>query len=375
MEKNYSRCVLFLCDTYMQLITAIQIKLKLLQEIDADIILTDHSQKMEKISRNLKEFKLFRRVKLVKTKLYTYEQGIMDDVKDVLTLMAGNEKKYRDLIWEKNIIYDVIFYHNFSFISYLIYDLSKGNGLKPTCIRFEEGLTSYPAMKKYNGGKSLKIYRFFRLLSGKGDIFKDTNLFFCYCPELFEADTKQKCYKIPFIEKGDKKLIDLLNDIFEYRPQMCRQKYIYFSSSADIDGRNIGEKRIVQQVAKLVGKEKIIIKVHPRDSLDAYREMGLSIWGGPEFPWEIAQLNADFSNKIFVTLSSGSTLSASVMFNEDIETFYLYPCVKGKNPFFDNYCKEIGELLQRLQNIGYCKKHRILSSTGGIALYDKKVCG
>lgn len=360
MKKRYKN-VLFLCNTYMQLITAIQIKQKMLENVNADIILSDHSQNAEKVEKNLGNTKLFRRVRLIKTKYIMFEQNVFEDVKDTIALILGRNKKYKDSLWSEMGTYDAIFYYNVDFYTYFAYDSSVENGLEPKCIRYEEGIASYPAMKEIQEGNRLKIYRKFRKMQGKKDVFDETKDFFCFYPDLFPTASEENCHKIPFIERKDKKTIALLNIVFGYAPICCNKRYIFFTTSADIDGKNIREDEIVNQVAEVIGKENMIIKVHPRDSRKIYRNMGFEIWENSEIPWEIIQVNNDFSEKVFISLSSGSILNFSAMLNEDNKAYYLFPCVKGRNNQFDDYCEELKKILKKLQTLGYCQNHKAIS--------------
>ena len=129
----------------------------------------------------------------------------------------------------------------------------------------------------------------------------------------------------------------------------------------DIDGKKIEEDQLVKQLAESLGKDNVIIKVHPRDTRNIYRNMGLEILENSEIPWEIIQLNNEFSDKIFISLSSGSILNASAMLNENIRTYYLFPCIKGKDQAFDEYCLVLGKLVKELQGLGYCTHHEIIS--------------
>lgn len=358
--KN-KNCVLFFCNTYMQLIAAIQIKIKLLQEADTDIILSDHSQNAEKIAKALEETKLFRRVKMVKTKFYTYDQNIFDDIKDVIAMIVGNNKKYRSLIWDEDIVYNQIFYYNLSILAYLVYDISIKNGTEPQCIRYEEGIASYPAMKESDSGKRIKLLRVIRRLFLKKDVFRNTRDFYCFYPQLFHGNEEERCYQIPFLEKDDWEIIGVLNSIFGYYAIEYKQKYIYFSTSIDIDGKNIKEDQIIKKIVEAVGRDNIVVKVHPRDTRRVYQDMGLTIWRNSEIPWEIIQLNNDFKDKVFISLSSGSILNASAILKENIRTFYIFPCVKGKDHAYDDYCEKLAKSVKDLQGLGYCKNHVITS--------------
>ena len=49
------------------------------------------------------------------------------------------------------------------------------------------------------------------------------------------------------------------------------------------------------------------------------------------------------------------------MLNEDNKAYYLFPCVKGRNNQFDDYCEELKKILKKLQTLGYCQNHKAIS--------------
>lgn len=360
MDKSVYKSILFFVNTYMQLITAIQIRVYLFGKAEADIILTDCSQNMEHISQRLKNLQLFRKILFIKTRYVMSEQSFMKDIGDVIRWMSGNYNKYREILGNEESVYYAIFYYSPDIFFYIACDNSAKNGIEPKCFRYEEGILSYPEMKQFSPpGRRLQLFRLLRLLHGQPDFLCDTENFFCYYPELFGDNPRQICHGIPFLRKGDREMQRIWDAVFGYMPKVCRQKYIYFSTSWDIDGKRIEEHRLVEMISKMVGRENLIVKAHPRDGRGIYEKMGLEVWKESFLPWEIIQLNQDFHDKVFLSLSSGSVLNACAMLHENIETFYLFPYIKGKNKKIDAYCKELEKSLKSLQKMGYCENHRI----------------
>ena len=105
------------------------------------------------------------------------------------------------------------------------------------------------------------------------------------------------------------------------------QKYIYFAGTLDFEGgKPIGEFELVQKIAKQVGKENLLVKVHPRDTRSVYAEEGLLVDKNSSKPWEIIQMLGDFSNKVFLTATSGSVLAGNFLTTNPVPTFYMYKC-------------------------------------------------
>lgn len=354
--------ILFICNTYMQLITAVQIKRKMYKDEEADLILTDHSVLAEEAARGVSATGVFDRVKMVETK-YVYTQGIMERITDVFRLVFHVGKKYKSWLWDDGKGYDFIFYYNFEMSLYSIADASIKVGKMPTFIQYEEGLSSYNAIMLHaKFGLRGTLICTCRKLLGKCLIFENTSSFYCYCPEIFKTDSGKSLVKIPSLDRKDHTLVTTLNRIFDYDPSKAdfHKKYIFFASSADIDGENVEEEKLVKKVAEIVGVENLLVKTHPRDGRSIYEDSGIEVMKHSNVPWEVIQLNHDFTEHIFLTLGSGSVLSASAMLDDQITTYYFYPMVRERNEaFFQKNETIIGKTLEGLYKLGKCKTHKI----------------
>ncbi len=358
-----SKRILFICNTYMQLITAIQIKEYLYKHVNADLILSDHSVNAEIVCNHLSQVSIFKRVFCAHSKEAVFKQNVLEDLKDVFTLTFNLDNKYKKMLWENDITYDAIFYYNHDFICIYAYDQSRRLGKTPKCVRFEEGIFSYEAMTIYgNVGKRMQWLVGLRRFMRKKNVFEETRDLYCYYPELL-AGKGRKCHKIPLLNRNNHDLIQRLNTVFSYQPQkdLYPQKYLFFASSSDIDGNHVGETELVLRIADMVGKENLLVKKHPRDTRKVYEKQGITVAKNSAVPWEVIQLNHDFTDHIFLTVSSGSVLNASAMLEDDIATYFLYPCLKGKNQKWDKLCEQsIYGSIKKLQEKGHCQNHRII---------------
>ena len=179
----------------------------------------------------------------------------------------------------------------------------------------------------------------------------------------FDKDCKilKNFLSIPYLQREDKSLIDILNKIYKYNEKnvQYKAKYIYFSTSSDIDGFNIGETELVMKIANMVGKENLLAKTHPRDRRKIYEDNGLTVIQEAGVPWEVIQLNHDFRGHIFLSMASGSVLSATAMLGDNIATWYLWNCVRDNNKWLRENIKRIEETLKALQKKGVCKSIHI----------------
>ena len=67
------------------------------------------------------------------------------------------------------------------------------------------------------------------------------------------------------------------------------------------------------------------MKTHPRDPRNIYEENGFKVDKNSAIPWEVIQLSGDFSDKVFLTATSGSVLAGSFLSEKPTRTLYTYP--------------------------------------------------
>ena len=96
--KNDKQSVLIICNTYMQLISAIQIKRFFLKEKNVDLLLSDHSIRSGIVVENLALQNIFYRVKSVYSKEKIYEQNNWEDIKDIFALIFGFRKRFFNIL-------------------------------------------------------------------------------------------------------------------------------------------------------------------------------------------------------------------------------------------------------------------------------------
>lgn len=214
--------VLFMCLTYMQVIIAIQMKLKLYPNDDVDLILHDHSRNADKIAKNLSEAGLFRRVKFVETKY----PSKFDAARQVVAFFIG-KRRYSELFWEDDFIYDEVCYFNLNLTVCSALEKIAMNGGSPECVRFEEGLFSYEAMLPVtNKARSMMLLYALESLFMRKHIYEVPHKFICFYPELMRSVidrlpgkslTVSEIVELPHLNR-DKRFLDILNSVFSYTP-------------------------------------------------------------------------------------------------------------------------------------------------------------
>lgn len=348
--------ILFYCNTYMQLITAINLKVTKYRDSEVDVMLSNHSNKSDSVIGRIKRIGIFRKAYYLRTKEFVYKRGLIDRTKDIWDINHGNSKRIFSVLGFEPNAYDLIFFYNNDLVLYYIFDTSVRKGVIPQVIQMEESISSYASFGSVYGS-AMKLTKLERELTNKPDPKIVCNTFACYHPEILSLKSNQRCYQIPLLERENKELINILNETFDYHldGEWYGSKYIYFASASDIDGYPVGETELVMKIAKLVGPENLLVKMHPRDLRTVYSDAGISVDRNSSIPWEIMQINNLFENKIFLSMSSGSVLNATAMLNDDIKTWYLYKVLNKHSKLLDSIMNdEIRPTLSKLHKKGQC---------------------
>ena len=96
-------------------------------------------------------------------------------------------------------------------------------------------------------------------------------------------------------------------------------------------GRGVaGDIELIKVIKEVIPVEEILIKVHPRESQEKYKDLEIDLMDQSEVPWEIVMLNHDFSKCIFVTAESSAVFTSRVYFRTTGADVYAYKCFNGK---------------------------------------------
>ena len=335
---------LIICTTYSQLILAVQLKLTLFKEDLVDLWLSDTSKGAEFVYKNLKDIHLFQKVSYVKYQDFLYNQGVVKNLVDIVRFNFGLIREYP--------LYDEIIFYNLTLKIYEIADYYHKIDYNTKWSRFEEGIFSYNTdIAKSN---RVAITRMLRKFTNRPDVFILISRFYCVFPSLKDTHKEWEFVAIPDFSVTISSLRDYLNHIFNYYPEKLN-RYIYFASSSDIDKTPYGETNFVLKLADYVGKDNLLVKMHPRDNRSVYADYGIKVMENSYIPWEVIQMNIESSECTFLTVNSGSFISITAMLNKPVCGYFLYNSIKCFSATFTTRKNEIHNMLTKLHNIGVCK--------------------
>ena len=338
---------LIIANTYYQLIMALQMRNTLFENDKTVVLLSDHSINMRAVAKKLNGMHIFEQVCYIKSKGVWEKRNKLDKVIDGFKISVGMRNRYQHYLKEiSNLRFDEIICFNFAIDIYglysCIYEVNQG----VTVSLYEEGILSYH-MKPIQTRRRHYIDLIRKALK-KRALSESIGSFYCLFPEIYEGP--MDTVKVPRFTSDTKTARDL-QTLFALHnvKEMYQEKYIFFTSVYDFEGgASIGEFDVVCKLAERIGKEKLLVKTHPRDSRDIYVKNSFKVAESSSIPWEAIQLSADFSDKIFITVTSGSALASSLLSEKPTKTFYMYKlCDINNNPSAVQSVESIESLLEK----------------------------
>lgn len=356
------RRILIFANTYYQLIMAMQMKFTLFSEDYVSLVLSDHSNNAERVYEHLKNQQLFDECAFVKSKGIIHNRSKKEKVTEFFQIVFSKSNRYQFYVEGlSSLYYDEILFYNMEIDTYGVFSILAEHNKKLQYSSYEEGVLSYGSFS-YDSIK-FKIIRTLRKTIGKPAIFDRYQKFYCVYPELYKASLE--AIQIPQISYENKRLKEILADIFQIKEGLDynKYKYIYFESIYDTEGRGIGEVEFLLEFARRVGKENLLVKKHPRSMNHIFEENGIAVDTNSAAPFEAIQLNNDMSGCTFVAAMSGSVLSVNSIVDKPSKVLLIYPLTnyqKRQDTF--EFAKHVEDVLHQFQNVGKMGHIKVLHS-------------
>lgn len=334
--------ILFVCNTPFQIITALNIWQFKYQNDICDIVLSDCFNNYATLAENLKQMGLFRNVETVYIK-----DKLKSGIKNVMRSIFSPKALTSDFLLLRQWEYDVFLFFNFDIFTCSIYQKMAECNPSLQVYRFDEGYSTYfnnlAQEKNYTIFEKLEAWRHHKYLSAS------ISGYWYYHPDLarYKHNSNDHLLTIPLLSRENKKLLDILNHIFEISDlsDQYTRRNIFFEDCSATDGNLIDDVELVKSLADYVGVENIEIKLHPRNINDRFKEKGLKT-DQSGLPWEIILMNKDFTGYRFYTVASGSVLASKLYLKDDVKIYFLYKCINKRSKLIT---KDFEQYLQRMK--------------------------
>lgn len=327
--------VLVIVNTYFQLMTAIQLVLKVYIKADVDFIITDNLISYNEISKKIEERNIISKVYRAKTRSITIPRTRADKFKAVLYTISSEKfiKQRTDFVKDK---YDLLLFHNLDVFTYIIYSYIVKENPNTRLGRYEEGFSIYLTFN--DRLKSEKICEWIFKILRRKSIVKNISVIYLYHKEYLTYKIPYHIENIPLLSKTDETYKSVINYIFQYDGNNIETRLaIIFEECFFADKTPIDDYSLFCRVIQIVGAQKTSIKLHPRNLENRFCNTGALVFNGGNAPWEVLQLNGDYTDNILITITSGSVLASMLYFNEPISIIFLYKIVGGNFKIKKNY--------------------------------------
>lgn len=313
--------ILFRACTVYQLINAINVRVQMLEkDIYADIILcasTDFSV----FGENLKEEGIFNHViysddttrtnRAIRALGEFEKSEIFDNPEKYFTPIHvnGNQMEFGEFFIED---YSDFYISVDDEYSMLIYYYMLQKGIRMNIHIFDESKATYvlDIPRRYNE-IGLPHNKF-----GQNQYINSIKEIILYEPELNMApEFGAQLTKLPKIDTEDFEICNIYKRIFGYN-DVPKEQFIYFEGPFFWDEFVMNDLDVLEDFANIVGKENIIVKMHPRDKIDRYTCRGYKVMENSIIPWEITTMLCNLSNKIMVTITSNAVMTGDFVFNK-----------------------------------------------------------
>lgn len=325
--------VLVYCNTYYQLLVAIQLQRTLKRQDRVSVLLTDESRGAEKIAQRLRAAGFFHGVYYLNTKVSEAQVTAAYRLSMLRKGVFGSlpADMPRDYVCHEFIGF------NLDLSSHGVFAALYRRNRKIVCSAMEEGLLSYRTPRSTSG--LLRSIEKLRAAFGWENLHGKIGQFYCFYPKAYAGDLEPVA--IPRLDSRDPELRALLQQIFlaDQPLEPYRQRYIYLPCIYDISGGDpIGERELTAVLCQGVGAENLLIKVHPREDASAYGTAGAEVDANSTVPFEVLCILQDLSQKVLITTLSGSVLNISALLAQPPVSYYAYPlCRLEGNPLAQRY--------------------------------------
>jgi len=297
------------------------------------LALSDHSGNAKEVAKQLRQCNYFDECIFCHSKKIDKEkhEGVVG-IRTAYFIASGKYDSYGSLLSVRR--FDDFIYYNFNTSTLIWFAILYRYNRDLFCSRLEEGILSYAMLNQDIKTTAFKgrIGNICRKILGRKTIGDCIKYQYCFMPEHYKG--KLNIVPVSPFKPYDQILKQSLSQIFAIETDRLSysRKYIYFSSVCDFEGGEaVGEIDLVVRIAGIVGADNLLVKVHPRDTIDRFLKRGLYVDVNSSVPWEVIQINYDFSDHVFLTLTSSSVITMNMCMENPIKTYFLYRCCDLKN--------------------------------------------
>lgn len=332
--------VLILAETMYQLLNAINIKQSVLTDDEVDIVITSSTDFTGFIDR-VRELNIFANVYHSEYDLTVNTELVKLAQKGNKRDIAKNPQKYLlDEEWmhkqyDKFFVVDLIH----AYIHLVYYNFYAQFGAVPEVILYEDGTDTYT--RNTTKAAHNACYSIVDLSVFPKEVWfeRSYSTIMVYKPEICQNVSKRQLMAIPPVTD---EIYEKLAHVFG-EEALPKEKVIFFSEPFLDEFIHNNEVPLLEKIAERVGKENILIKLHPRCTYDRFTPLGFKVMTNSIIPFEIVAHDKEVENKILISVSSTAVNSPRLVYNYDVKTVMLRNMITVNRNFSTK--KEFSDLM------------------------------
>lgn len=324
--------VIILCNSAYQLLTAIQLRLTIYKQDHVDVLVSNQMSRSCEIADNLKQISLFNSVRHIDTNRRDYRNRFFETLHD-LALIHRLHRESGD--------FDVFCTANISVFSILFVRFYQKRRLEVNI--YEDGMVTYCRCFEHFDRAGIVA----RLLLPHG-VLGQTKHIYIFNPELLEWHVKGVTpIAIPKIDSDNHETVKMLNQAFGYDNSAAEydRPYLFMEESFYADGYPVPDVELVERIGSAVGKDNVMIKLHPRNGVDRFSRLGYKVSSNSAIPWELILLNQSMQDKTLLSISSSSLLQPYLLLGQEVRSIALLDLLSEKP---GNMSGELGNFMLAL---------------------------
>ena len=323
--KKVTAKTLFVCNSVYQVLVALWIAYRIQNFKEVDFIITDRMNDGHQIAQRVKQLLDFDcNAFYSETKDFCRDKRIQPRFSSpfpqlILNKMIRIESEYKR-VYLANVD---------KFSQLLINSLGHLQKVKPEIILFEDGINTYSKQMEemYNqSGHNLEPFSLLATkLFGAYQIKGHIKYALLFCPELMQWHQIESI-ELEKINPHDHVFLRLLNYVFDYHNEadIYDTKYIFIEESYFTSGKSIQDIELVDGIAQIVGKENIMVKIHPRNPINRFERLGYKTNSNTSIPWELIVMNNQhILDKTLITIGSSSVFNPKLIFGLKVNVISL----------------------------------------------------
>lgn len=330
------RNVIFGVDSLFQFIVATNLRTTVYKDDEVDVIIYSSTLAAKSLFEKVRNKKIYNNVYFADTSLarcgknYSFWEKFPKYFVYIATLIFPKFILSKIIGCELDKGYDEFIFNGFGALPECIFNTCYKYNKDIKCKRIEDAYPSYFTV--YNSQKNIirKALEYIsKLLFNRKDIDQYVDGYYFSEPEMVMADFPYPVIPAPKFGRQNHEFVELLNGIFDYNAGTKSDKRIYLFEDGRLffDGSE-EEVDLVKDMISYLPKEQIAIKMHPRRKVDRFKNLGVESMKASKVPWEVIQLNQDYSGCVFMTVTSSAVFSSDIYFGDKCYKILLYKCLK-----------------------------------------------